>query len=100
MSDDIVVQRKGKKNEVLVRNNTGVNYFNEPTRRVRDQEFLAIDPLRSKFGASVLLGLQEYLPKKNDVLLYLGASAGYTVSFLANIASLVFAVEQSCHYSR
>jgi fibrillarin-like pre-rRNA processing protein len=52
------------------------------------------DATHSKFAAALKNGMKSVL-KPNDVVLYLGASHGYTVSFIAELCRFIFAVEIS-----
>jgi fibrillarin-like pre-rRNA processing protein len=49
------------------------------------------NPQRSKLAA--LLKKEENVPLRPEIVLYLGAASGTTVSYMANIVSLVYAVE-------
>lgn len=82
--------KKGKRVFVQVKN--AANPFRSRTKRIKGVSCLEIDPMRSKLGAGIVQGLQHH-PAKGDIIMYLGASAGYTVSFVAHAAKLVFAVE-------
>lgn len=52
------------------------------------------DAYHSKLAAAMKNGLKNPI-KSTDVVLYLGASHGYTVSFIAGMSAFVFAVEFS-----
>jgi len=52
------------------------------------------DACHSKLAAAMKNGLKNPI-KKTDVVLYLGASHGYTPSFVAEMSAFVFAVEFS-----
>ncbi len=58
------------------------------------------DPYHSKLAAAVMNNVmsKRKIPlKKTDVVLYLGASHGYTASFIAELCAFVFAVEVSSY---
>jgi fibrillarin-like pre-rRNA processing protein len=56
------------------------------------EEYRLWNPQRSKLAA--LLKKEEDVPLRPDqIVLYLGAASGTTVSYLANIVSLIYAVE-------
>lgn len=88
------VERAGKKKAVLVTKEQDSNYFKAQTLSGKDAEFLLMDHHRSKLAAGLMCGMTNP-PSKNDVVLYLGASAGYTVSFIAQLVPLIFSVEFS-----
>lgn len=58
---------------------------------------------KSKFAAALAKGLQNIQLKKNDIVLYLGASTGTTVSHISDIVGekgMVFAIEFSFQMMR
>lgn len=62
------------------------------------KEYRLWDPKRSKLGAAVMKGLQNWPFKEGTSVLYLGAAAGATVSFISDIvgkSGKVYAVEFS-----
>jgi fibrillarin-like pre-rRNA processing protein len=89
-----IVSQKGKRKQVYIEKTQNANHFDAKHLVKGARTFLLIDPQRSKLGAGVLCGL-DHLPGETDAVLYLGASAGYTVSFLAHLVPLIFAVEVS-----
>ncbi|MBD3319408.1 fibrillarin-like rRNA/tRNA 2'-O-methyltransferase [Candidatus Woesearchaeota archaeon] len=83
-----------KKGKVLVEQRYPVNPFSSRQERHKGTSYLVMDPKRSKLAAGLKTGLQ-HPPQEHDIVLYLGASAGYTVSFLAQQTPLLLAVEFS-----
>ena len=79
---------------VLIPQRTRKNPFHTPLVTRKNKPHLLMDPTRSKLAAGILNGLATY-PQPDDTILYLGASAGYTVSFLAQMHPLIMAVEVS-----
>ena len=74
----------------------GKTYFEEKTDREKGEEYREFDPTRSKLGAMITKGCTNIGIRKNDVILYLGSSHGYTVSFVSDIVGkegLIFAVD-------
>ncbi|MBI4441550.1 fibrillarin-like rRNA/tRNA 2'-O-methyltransferase [Candidatus Woesearchaeota archaeon] len=76
---------------------TGSAFFNESLLRLDSVEYRYFDPTRSKFAAGLKkkMGLVFH---DGDVVLYLGASHGYTVSYLSDIIGLkgiIFAVDSA-----
>ena len=47
------------------------------------KEYRFFDAERSKLAAAIKNKIQKVLIKKNDVILYLGASHGYTASYIS-----------------
>lgn len=90
VKDGIV--KKGRRLFVPTRNRA--NPFRSSTRQLKGKMNVEMDPGRSKLGAGVSLGFTN-VPSSDDFVLYLGASAGYTVSFIAHFTKIVFAVEVS-----
>lgn len=73
-------------------------FFNEKLYIENDIEYREFDPRRSKLSAYILNGSQNIFIRKNDVVLYLGASHGYTASHISDIignGGLIFAIDSS-----
>ena len=74
----------------------GKTHFMERTMRDKGEEFREFDPTRSKLAATIMKGSTNIGIREKDVILYLGASHGYTCSFLSDIVGkegLVFGVD-------
>src|SRR3989339_738591 len=74
----------------------GKAHFEERTSRDKGIEYREFDPLRSKLAAAVLKGCTNIGMRKDDIILYLGSSHGYTVSFVSDIVGkegLIFGVD-------
>ena len=79
-------ERKGKKTLLYTKNLTpGKKFFAEKTIRIKGEEYREINPERSKLGAAILKGLSQTGIKEGSIILYLGASHGYTPSFVSDI---------------
>lgn len=63
----------------------GKTHFDERIVTEKREEFREIDPDRSKLGAMILKGCTNIGIRKNDVVLYLGSSHGYTPSLVSDI---------------
>ena len=74
----------------------GKTHFEERISRMGKDEFREFDPRRSKLAAMIVKGCTNIGIRKNDVVLYLGSSHGYTPSFVSDIVGeegLVFGVD-------
>ncbi len=70
--------------------------FEEQLIREQGAEYRELDPRRSKLGAAIAKGCSNIGIRKNDVVLYLGASHGYTISFVSDIVGkegLIFGID-------
>lgn len=74
----------------------GKSHFEERIVRQGKDEFREFDPRRSKLAAMILKGCTNVFIRKNDVVLYLGSSHGYTCSFVSDMVGregLIFAID-------
>jgi len=74
----------------------GKIYFEERVVREGKDEYREFDPFRSKLASTIIKGCTNIGIRKGDVVLYLGSSHGYTVSFLSDIVGkegLIFALD-------
>jgi len=74
----------------------GLTPFAERTVRDKGEEYREFDPTRSKLGAMIMKGCTNMGIRKDDVILYLGASHGYTPSFVSDIVGkdgLIFGID-------
>lgn len=74
----------------------GKVHFDERIWREQGAEFREFDPTRSKLSAMVQKGCTNIGIRKNDIILYLGASHGYTISFVSDIVGndgLIFGID-------
>lgn len=83
--------------KLLTKNLTpGKTFFDENIIKKSGQEFRVWDPRRSKLAAAIIKGIFQIGLRPNDVVLYLGASYGYTPSFISDIVGekgFVFALD-------
>jgi fibrillarin-like pre-rRNA processing protein len=74
----------------------GKSHFDERIFKQDNEEFREFDPRRSKLGAMIAKGCTNAGIRKNDVVLYLGASHGYTISFVSDMVGkegLIFGID-------
>lgn len=74
----------------------GITPFRERIVHEKGQEYREFDPTRSKLSAMIMKGCTNIGIRKNDVVLYLGASHGYTPSFVSDIlgkTGLLFGID-------
>jgi fibrillarin-like pre-rRNA processing protein len=74
----------------------GRTHFEERVTRQGKEEFREFDPRRSKLAAMIFKGCTNIGIRKNDIVLYLGSSHGYTPSFVSDIVGeegLVFGID-------
>lgn len=79
----------GKGVRIYTRNLTpGTTFFEkERTFSAEGAQWRELDPGHSKLGAAIAKGLQQTGLKEGSVVLYLGASHGYTPSFVSDIVA-------------
>ncbi|HHE04708.1 MAG TPA: fibrillarin-like rRNA/tRNA 2'-O-methyltransferase [candidate division WOR-3 bacterium] len=89
--------KKGKRTDFYTLNLTpGEKFFDEQIKREKGKEYRHFDPGRSKLAAALLKNVSQIGLKEGDNVLYLGASHGYTPSFISDIVGkkgFVFAVD-------
>jgi len=74
----------------------GRPHFEERVVRNGNDEYREFDPQRSKLAAMIMKGCTNIGIRKDDLVLYLGSSHGYTPSFVSDIVGeegLVFGVD-------
>lgn len=74
----------------------GKIFFDEKVAKEGSAEYREFDPKRSKLAAAILKGSTNIGIRKNNVILYLGASHGYTCSFVSDIVGpegLIFGID-------
>jgi fibrillarin-like pre-rRNA processing protein len=78
----------GRTPRIFTRNLTpGKTFFDqENTWLEGNVEFRELDPRHSKLGAALARGCQQFGIKEDSTILYLGASHGYTPSFVSDMA--------------
>lgn len=74
----------------------GKIHFDERIVKQGGNEFRKFDPRRSKLAATIAKGCTNTFIRKDNVVLYLGSSHGYTCSFVSDIVGkegLIFAID-------
>lgn len=81
------VYDNGKNKKILYTINLtpGKSFFSEELVRIEGIEYRAWDVTRSKLGAAIKKGISQIGIKEKDVVLYLGASHGFTPSYVSDI---------------
>lgn len=92
-----IYEIEGKRRILLTKNLTpGKTFFDESVYKEDKVEYRQWDPTRSKLAAAIFKGISQIGVKPGDVVLYLGASHGYTVSFVSDIVGddgFIFAID-------
>ncbi len=81
----------------------GNQVYKEKLVKIKDEEFRAWDPYRSKLGAAIMNGLQVLPIVRKSRVLYLGVSTGTTASHVSDIvgpSGVVFCVEHTSRVAR
>ncbi len=74
----------------------GLKFFDEEAERFGGNEFRFFDAKRSKLAAAIVKEASQIGIKEGDTILYLGASHGYTPSFVSDMigeAGFIFALD-------
>ncbi len=74
----------------------GKTPFDENVIKDQGMEYREFDPTRSKLAAMVLKGCTNVGIRKGDIVLYLGSSHGYTISFVSDMVEkegLIFGID-------
>lgn len=70
--------------------------FDERIVKEGKEEYRVFDPKRSKLAAVIMKGCTDVGIRKNDVVLYLGVSHGFTASFISDVVGkegLIFGID-------
>ncbi|MBU0472304.1 MAG: fibrillarin-like rRNA/tRNA 2'-O-methyltransferase [Nanoarchaeota archaeon] len=92
-----------EKNSLYTKSVDKKTFFDEKTFVNNNIFFREWDPKRSKLAAGLMKGLSQIGLKEGSIVLYLGASHGYTPSFISDIISnngFMFCVEFSPEVAR
>lgn len=74
----------------------GYTRFDERLVREQNEEYREFDPTRSKLAAAIMNGSTNVGIRKDDVVLYLGVSHGYTASFVSDMVGnegIIFGID-------
>src|SRR3989344_4109815 len=87
----------GKKRLLVTKNLTpDKSFFKEKLFKFNNEEYREFNPKRSKLAAGVVKKISLVPIKENQIILYLGASHGYTPSFVSDIIGekgIVFCID-------
>ncbi|NHI03228.1 Box C/D RNA-guided RNA methyltransferase subunit fibrillarin [Candidatus Nitrosotalea sp. TS] len=81
----------------------GNQVYKEKLVKIKDEEFRAWDPYRSKLGSAIMNNLSALPIVRKSRVLYLGVSTGTTASHVSDIvgpSGIVFAVEHTSRVAR
>lgn len=95
------VYRQGRK--YYTKNRTpGKTFFDESTVKIGKDEYREVSPGQSKLVAGLAKGCQQFGIQQDSVVLYLGASHGYTPSFVSDMLpeGMLYCVEFSPSVAR
>jgi fibrillarin-like pre-rRNA processing protein len=81
---NVYVDRKGRFTDYYVAGSSKT-YFDEFVKKDKTGTYRRVDPERSKLFAAIAKGISQIGIKVDSSVLYLGASHGYTVSFLSDV---------------
>jgi fibrillarin-like pre-rRNA processing protein len=82
---NVYTEQKGRWTNYYVGSPSGQYYFDERVIKMQNGNFREVNPERSKLFAAIAKGVSQIGMKEDSTILYLGASHGYTVSFLADM---------------
>lgn len=74
----------------------GLVHFEERIQHIKGEEYREWSPFRSKLAAAIVNGISQIGMKEGSSVLYLGASHGYTPSFVSDIIGkdgTIFAID-------
>ncbi|MFW5991135.1 MAG: fibrillarin-like rRNA/tRNA 2'-O-methyltransferase [Candidatus Nanoarchaeia archaeon] len=95
---------KGKSKELYTKSlSPGSLVYDEIIKKKGGTEYRQWNPYKSKLAASILKGAPNIFIRKSDIVLYLGASTGTTVSHVSDIVGeegFVFAVDPATRVVR
>jgi len=82
---NVYLDGRGRFTHYFVKTKLNKSFFEEKIVSVKGELFKEVDPERSKLFASIAKDISQLGLKENSKILYLGASHGYTVSFLSDV---------------
>jgi fibrillarin-like pre-rRNA processing protein len=89
-------ERKGRIKLFTSSITPGITFFDEDVEKEMGHEYRHFDAKRSKLAAAMVNGISQIGFREDDIVLYLGASHGYTPSYVSDIVGkkgFVFAVD-------
>ncbi len=97
------VKVEGEKRLATLNLVPGNQVYKEKLVKIKDEEFRAWDPYRSKLGAAIMNDLHTLPIVRKSRVLYLGVSTGTTASHVSDIvgpSGIVFCVEHTSRVAR
>src|SRR5882762_333549 len=97
------VKIDGEKRLATINLVPGNQVYKEKLVKIKDEEFRAWDPFRSKLAAAIMNGLESLPIVRKSRVLYLGVSTGTTASHVSDIVGpngIVFSVEHASRVAR
>jgi len=87
--------KRGREHLYTINETPGKIYFDEDTKTYDGIQYRFFDANRSKLAAAIQKGISQTGIKENQTILYLGASHGYTPSFLSDInkGGIIYALD-------
>lgn len=82
---NVYSERRGRFTNYFTKTNDGRSFFDEKIVKIDGQKYRNVNPERSKLFAGIAKGISQIGFREDSVVLYLGASHGYTVSFLSDM---------------
>jgi fibrillarin-like pre-rRNA processing protein len=92
---NVYTERHGRRTRFFTKGNVKESFFDEFVLAKPDGFYREIDPMRSKLFAAIAKDISQIGVKEESIVLYLGASHGYTVSFLSDMVAkgFIFALD-------
>ncbi len=90
------IQQRNRKQLVTKNFTPGKSFFNERLFKDNNQEYREFNPGHSKLGSAIVKKISLIPINENDKVLYLGASHGYTPTYVSDIVrekGLVFCID-------
>lgn len=90
------IEKRGKYTSYYTKTDYPKNLFEERVKKERDGIYREVDPSRSKLFAGIARGISQIGIKEGSKVLYLGASHGYTPSFVSDMVGkdgFIFALD-------
>lgn len=94
---EVYEEKKGKTRQLFTKSLApGFQVYDEKVKKKGDTEYREWNAYKSKLAAAILKGTPNIFIRRGDIVLYLGASTGTTVSHVSDITGeegFVFAVD-------
>ncbi|MFP4403593.1 MAG: fibrillarin-like rRNA/tRNA 2'-O-methyltransferase [Candidatus Woesearchaeota archaeon] len=94
---EIYEEKTNKKRKIYTKSLLpGKKVYDEIIKKKGNTEFREWNPKKSKLAAAIMKGVKNIFIRKDDIILYLGASTGTTVSHVSDIVGsngMIFALD-------